>query len=89
MQIMGETARELGFKGTYLTELCDPIVGLEYGCRKLGACIEKHPGDTRAALLAYNGGSNPAYPDLVLRLLPKYQAAPFVDVNKATTGGAQ
>ena len=73
MQIMGCTARELGFKGKYFTELCDPGVGIEYGCRKLNKCIAAHPGDVSAALLAYNGGSNPAYPALVLALLPKYQ----------------
>ncbi|PSH05135.1 MAG: lysozyme [Acidobacteria bacterium] len=80
MQIMGQTARELGFIGAYLTELCDPGIGLEFGCRKLRRCIDAHPGDTRAALLAYNGGGNPKYPDLVLALVPKYAAS--VDVNK-------
>lgn len=74
MQIMGETARELGFAGKYLTELCDPIVGVEYGCRKLSRCMAKHPGDMRAALLAYNGGANAQYPELVLALCEKYSA---------------
>jgi soluble lytic murein transglycosylase-like protein len=73
MQIMGETARELGFAGPYITQLCSPDVGLEYGCRKLKRCVDAHPGDTRAALLAYNGGSNPQYPDLVLQLIKQYQ----------------
>lgn len=73
MQTMGEVARELGFKGKYLTELCDPVVSLEYGCRKLAQCLQKHDGDVRAALLSYNGGGNPQYPDLVLRNLEKYQ----------------
>lgn len=34
MQIMGAAARERGFSG-WLTGLCDPAVGLEYGCRHL------------------------------------------------------
>jgi len=34
MQIMGGTARERGFKG-WLTELCDPSINLEWGCRHL------------------------------------------------------
>ena len=75
MQIMGQTARELGFKGEYLSELCDPATGLQYGCKKLARCMANHPGDLRAALLAYNGGANPQYPDLVLPLRVKYQDA--------------
>src|SRR5437899_2957568 len=34
-QVMGQTARELGFTGQFLTELCDPPIGLEFCCRKL------------------------------------------------------
>jgi len=34
MQIMGAVARERGFGG-WLTELCDPAVNLEWGCRHL------------------------------------------------------
>src|SRR5262245_1759677 len=39
-QIMGQTARELGFDGEYLTELCDPEVGLEYAARKLASSLK-------------------------------------------------
>ena len=72
MQIMGETARELGFTGAYLSELCDAITGLEYGCRKLSHCLALHPNDMTAALLAYNGGADPAYPGMVLALRKNY-----------------
>lgn len=75
MQVMGQTARELGFAGDYLTELCDPLVGIEYGCKKLSRCMAKCPGNVREALLCYNGGGNPNYPDLVLKLVPKYAPA--------------
>jgi soluble lytic murein transglycosylase-like protein len=75
MQLMGETARELRFTGKFLSELCDPATGVEFGCRKLAKCVADHPGDVRAALLAYNGGGNPQYPDLVLALVPKYRLA--------------
>ena len=34
LQIMGATARERGFRG-WLTELCDPQVNLEWGCKHL------------------------------------------------------
>jgi len=73
-QIMGQTARELGFAGDYLAELCDPTTNLEFGCRKLARCMDRVNNDKRAALLAYNGGANPTYPDLVLRLLTRYQS---------------
>jgi soluble lytic murein transglycosylase-like protein len=65
-QIMGQTARELGFDGTYLTELFEPGVNVKVGFMKLTRCINRHPDDVRAALLEYNGRNNPQYPDLVL-----------------------
>ena len=71
MQIMGETAREFGFAGKFLTELCDPDVGVNFGCRKLQKCFDIH-GDPDTALLAYNGGSNPAYPAEVLARISHY-----------------
>ena len=72
MQVLGEVAREYGFKGQFLTELCDPDVGLDYGCRKLQKCIQDHPNDQRGALLAYNGGGDPQYSDLVLQFVATY-----------------
>jgi soluble lytic murein transglycosylase-like protein len=71
MQIMGEVAIELGFAGRFLSELCDPDVGLDYGCKKLRQCFDKHSFDVEA-LLAYNGGGDLTYPDLVLARLPHY-----------------
>lgn len=73
MQIMGETAREFGFVGEYLSQLCDPDIGLDYGCKKLRACLNEHSGDVREALLEYNGGSDLRYPDEVLACISKYQ----------------
>lgn len=72
MQIMGETAREFGFEGKYLSQLCDPVFGIEYGCRKLAACVKSHPDNIEAALEAYNGGANPSYGKEVLALSAKY-----------------
>jgi len=43
MQIMGAVARERGFRG-WLTELCDPTVNLEWGCRHLRWMLD-HPLD--------------------------------------------
>jgi hypothetical protein len=37
MQVMGQVAREFGFKEQSLAELCDPATGIEFGCRILAA----------------------------------------------------
>ncbi len=76
MQVMGQVARERGFKGVYLTRLCDPAEGLEYGCRHLAWTAVRLAGkgvtDYASLCAAYNGGvgavfndgrvSNPEYP---------------------------
>jgi soluble lytic murein transglycosylase-like protein len=72
MQVMGEVAREHGFAGKFMVELCDPDVGIDYGCKKLQKCFSIH-GDADTALLAYNGGENRSYGQQVLARVPKYQ----------------
>jgi soluble lytic murein transglycosylase-like protein len=72
MQLMGETAREFGFTGKYLSQLCEPPTGLLWGCKKLRRCFDLHPNDNEKALLAYNGGSNPNYDNEVLARVRKY-----------------
>ncbi len=57
MQIMGQTARERGFDRPFLTELCDPATGLEWGCLHLSAQIKRYHGEIDAAVAAYNAGS--------------------------------
>lgn len=66
MQVMGQVARERGFTGEYLTELCDPAAGIEIGCMELARRMKNANGDVTKALLAYNGGGNPKYPELVM-----------------------
>lgn len=73
MQIMGQTARELLYMGPYLSELCDPKVGIEFGCRKLAHCLKNTAGNIAAALEQYNGGADPKYAAIVMALIPKYQ----------------
>lgn len=73
MQIMGQTARELGFANTFLASLCEPATGLDYGCKKLKRCMDLKGGNVTAALLAYNGGSDAQYAAQVLERQPKYQ----------------
>jgi soluble lytic murein transglycosylase-like protein len=80
MQIMGEVARELGFKEPYLTELCDPVHGLEFGCRKLKQCVQRANLAATAdgfdaleqSLLYWNGGSDTDYPAQVKARMGKY-----------------
>jgi len=75
MQVMGAVARELGFVGPYLTELCDPMKNLIIGCRHLEQLMAWANGNAVQALAAYNGGKagndrvpfrNVAYADRVL-----------------------
>ncbi|WP_161628899.1 lytic transglycosylase domain-containing protein [Solimonas flava] len=58
MQIMGAVARELGFTG-FFPALCDPMTGLDYGCRHLAALIKRFSAThgLRGAVAAYNAGS--------------------------------
>lgn len=71
MQVMGQTARELGYNHL-LPALCDPENGLDLGCKKLRQCLDAVGGDFTAALLRYNGGSNQNYPVQVLARLDRY-----------------
>ena len=75
MQVMGQTARETGFEGTFVSELCDPEVGIYWGTLYLAKLVSKY--DTiEEAIASYNAGSprrngagefvNQAYVDGVL-----------------------
>jgi len=66
-QVMGAVAREHGFRGSYLTELTVPGVGLDFGCRVLARRLIWAKGDVRAALASYNGGPAGNVPGGVLR----------------------
>lgn len=74
MQVMGEVAVELGWHGAFLTELCDPDVAVDFGCRKLRSVLDRH-NTTEAALLAYNGGGNLNYAAQVLARVDHYSDA--------------
>ena len=66
MQVMGQVAREAGFDSPFLSALCDPEQGLAVGCKVLRRKLDASDGDVTRALLAWNGGANPAYPAQVL-----------------------
>lgn len=73
MQVMGETAREHGFDGSFLTNLCDPAMGLEFGCRVLSRKFDLSSGNIMRGLFLWNGGSNAKYPLQVFDKAKRYQ----------------
>jgi soluble lytic murein transglycosylase-like protein len=72
MQVMGQVAREHGFKG-FLSLLCDPEQGLEIGCKVFAAKLDAARGEVDRALLLWNGGGAPEYPKQVMARMAKYQ----------------
>lgn len=56
MQVMGAVAREQGFRGPYLTELCEAHVNLQIGCKVLASNLKWSGGNVSLALGAYNAG---------------------------------
>lgn len=65
MQVMGQVAREQGLDAECLLELCNPVVGIEYGVKTLAYHLGR-TGDREKALQAYNGGGNRHYSSQVL-----------------------
>lgn len=59
MQVMGQTARERGFSGTFLSELCVPAVGLYCGCQHLTYLRSRYEDSygIEGVVAAYNAGS--------------------------------
>jgi soluble lytic murein transglycosylase-like protein len=76
MQVMGQVAREFGFKDASLAELCDPLAGIEFGCRILAARLARAKGDVPAALQAWNGGAATNYAAEVLARKRNYSSRP-------------
>jgi len=72
MQVMGQVAREHGFTGDFLAQLCDPGQALETGCAVLKSKITAAAGNLDDALSFWNGGSNTAYSQEVMARLPHY-----------------
>ncbi|MBZ5529478.1 MAG: lytic transglycosylase domain-containing protein [Acidobacteriia bacterium] len=72
MQVMGQVARENGFSGRYLAELCVPPANLAVGCTVLAKKLAAAGGDLNRGLLAWNGGGNAAYPAQVLARRSRY-----------------
>lgn len=56
MQVMGQTARQMGFSGAFLTELTHPEVGMYWGMLYMYQQVQKY-GNIEEALAAYNAGT--------------------------------
>lgn len=54
LQIMGGVARERGFRD-HLTQLCDPMLGLKYGCAQL-KWLSQFAREEAELIAMYNGG---------------------------------
>lgn len=72
-QVMGQVAREHGFDGKWLTEMCDPKIGLPVGAEVFASKLKAAQEDVTKALLKWNGGSNILYPNQVLGRIAHYQ----------------
>lgn len=73
LQVMGQVARERGFLGAFLSELCDPETGIEFGCRHLTFKIGQAQGNVERALQLWNGGGNATYSAEVMSRVAHYQ----------------
>lgn len=56
LQVMGVTAREMGYEQRYLPQLVDPSLGLFYGVKYLLHQKRRGDGTWSQGLAAYNGG---------------------------------
>lgn len=72
MQVMGQVARENGFDAPFLSELCDPEQNIALGCNMLRKKLDAAGRDLNRALLAWNGGGNPAYAAQVMARRSRY-----------------
>ena len=81
MQVMGAVAREAGFMGRFLSELCDPLKGIEYGWKHLSGYFKKYNNWTDA-IASYNAGSPRKSADV------KYVNQAYVDKVNLYWGGS-
>lgn len=72
MQVMGQVAREHGFKGQFLSEICSPTTGVEIGCVVLKKKLTDARDDLAKGLLLWNGGDDSDYPERVLDKIAQY-----------------
>jgi soluble lytic murein transglycosylase-like protein len=73
MQVMGQVAREHGFEKKFLSELCEPVAGIEIGCVVLADKLQKASANVAHGLELWNGGADPNYAAAVLAKTEKYR----------------
>jgi soluble lytic murein transglycosylase-like protein len=76
MQVMGQVARESGFSEASLAELCEPVTGIDIGCKILAKRLARSKGDVPVALQAWNGGADANYAAEVLARTRNYSSKP-------------
>jgi len=80
-QIIGEVARQYGIRSTWLTIIYEPSVNIELCCR----ILSRNLGDMRdeaayrKALLRYNGGGDPEYPDKIFKRIERGEHKRFFE----------
>lgn len=74
MQVMGQVAREFGFKGNF-PQLCIFETGVLIGCSVLAHKEAAAGGNMEKALLLWNGGANAQYPQQVFDRISKYKSS--------------
>lgn len=72
LQLMGQSAREIGYSAIGLATLLEPIINFRFGCMHFANKLKSAKGDVEKALLLWNGGSAPNYGKEVLARKGKY-----------------
>lgn len=89
LQIMGALARERGFRGPYLSQLCDPELNLDLGCAIFADLVRWAGGDVWVAVAGYNGGrggwSSPAAQQHAQKVRELVSRGGFRDFSATTT----
>lgn len=77
MQVLGETARERGFRKESFLELLKPAINLEHGVSYFKRMLRLKVNE-KDALLAYNGGADKGYPERVYSHIKEGRTVKFL-----------
>jgi soluble lytic murein transglycosylase-like protein len=83
MQLMGNTAREMGFTSDDWQDLFDPMINIRLGAKYFSKLLKSEDGDTRKALLRWNGGGDPYYPERVFKRIETREVDLLLNDRKA------
>jgi soluble lytic murein transglycosylase-like protein len=97
LQVMGAVARQMGFVGPFLTELCTVPINLDLGCAYLGSLLRQmseraaagisKPVVIASALAAWNGGPAGNAPDAIADRNHAYAAEVLARAERIKTKG--